>query len=359
MPRVLDKMENIIAPVDNVESIHLVSLAEPVASLPVASSPVKRTTKKIPDDTRKKVKELSADGKSVRQIATILGISKTTAATIVNEMPKEVAVVAQILSPNTIEPMDDASFANAITSSVPTNTIAPKSLSKGSIDKILADFGNLTAEPLSKKAKGKGTKSTSGLDAFLDEFSEPETKAKPMKARSQMVVQSEEFQDKSVYIAKIQMNVDNFADVLKDHIKPDRDGFLTKISKMSLSDLNSTLKLLETVRSSNNMANQMKYLLYGGANFIELGSQKFLGMKTQGYAQQLRQQEAEIQSCLREIAINNVEAYKKIEKPEMRLATVLITTLIATDSRNRLEGLRNEFKNKPVSKEQEDKFNEL
>ncbi|WP_290608146.1 helix-turn-helix domain-containing protein, partial [Janthinobacterium sp.] len=85
--------------------------------------PVKRTTKKIPDDTRKKVKELSADGKSVRQIATILGISKTTAATIVNEMPKEVAV--QILSPNTIEPMDDASFANAITSSVPTNTIAP------------------------------------------------------------------------------------------------------------------------------------------------------------------------------------------------------------------------------------------
>jgi len=375
MPRILDKMENIIAPVDNVESIHLVSLASsspvaslpvaslpvaslPVASSPVASSPVKRTTKKIPDDTRKKVKELSADGKSVRQIATILGISKTTAATIVNEMPKEVAVVAQILSPNTIEPMDDASFANAITSSVPTNTIAPKSLSKDSIDKILSDFGNL-AEPLSKKPNSKGASGTKGLDAFLAELDMPETKAKSTKTRSQMVVQSEEFQDKSVYIAKIQMNVDNFADVLKDHIKPDRDGFLTKVSKMSLSDLNSTLKLLETVRSSNNMANQMKYLLYGGANFIELGSQKFLGLKTQGYAQQLRQQEAEIQSCLREIAINNVEAYKKIEKPEMRLATVLITTLIATDSRNRLEGLRNEFKNKPVSKEQEDKFNEL
>jgi hypothetical protein len=103
----------------------------------------------------------------------------------------------------------------------------------------------------------------------------------------------------------------------------------------------------------------MKYLLYGGANFIELGTQRFLGLKTQGYAQQLRQQEAEIQSCLREIAINNVESYKKIEKPEMRLATVLVTTLLATDSRNRLEGMRNEFKNKPVSSEQEDKFNDL
>jgi hypothetical protein len=103
----------------------------------------------------------------------------------------------------------------------------------------------------------------------------------------------------------------------------------------------------------------MKYLLYGGANFIELGTQRLLGMKTQGYAQQLRQQEAEIQSCLREIAINNVEAYKKIEKPEMRLATVLVTTLIATDSRNRLEGLKNEFKTMPVSTEQQNKFNDL
>lgn len=368
-----DNLDNILAPVIKTEPIHLgISPQVPLAPLnPLPSGAeaipqaVKRTTKKIPDDIRKKVKQLAADGKTVRQIAATLGISKTTAATINNE-PKVTfgepivtsAAIPQIISTDTVEPMDDASFASAITGASSSNAVVEaKPIPKGTVDKILADFGNLTAEPLSKKAKSKGK--ASGLDAFLAEFSEPETKAKPMKARSQMVVQSEEFEDKSVYIAKIQMNVDNFAEVLKDHIKPDRDGFLAKVSKMSLSDLNSTLKLLETIRSSNNLANQMKYLLYGGANFIELGTQRFLGMKTQGYAQQLRQQEAEIQSCLREIAINNVESYKKIEKPEMRLATVLVTTLLATDSRNRLEGMRNEFKNKAVSSEQEDKFNEL
>jgi len=362
-----DNLDNILAPVEQAEPIHIGAMASPTPLRPQAEAipqPVKRTTKKIPDDIRKKVKELAAEGKTVRQIAATLGISKTTAATINNEPVLASAAIPQILSTATIEPMDDASFASAITGvTSPTAVVEAKPIPKGTIDRILADFGSIDPTPLTKKARGKGNGSARGLDAFMAELDMPETKARSTKAlskpSSQMFLQSEEFEDKSVYIAKIQMNVDNFADVLKDHIKPDRDGFLAKVSKMSLSDLNSTLKLLETIRSSNNLANQMKYLLYGGANFIELGTQRFLGLKTQGYAQQLRQQEAEIQSCLREIAINNVESYKKIEKPEMRLATVLVTTLLATDSRNRLEGMRNEFKNKPVSSEQEDKFNDL
>jgi hypothetical protein len=350
-----DNLDNILAPVEQAEPIHIG--VSPLRSQP---EPVKRSTKKIPDDIRKQVKELAAGGKTVRQIAATLGISKTTAATINNEPVITSEAIPQILSTGTVEPMDDASFASAITGVSSSNAVVEaKPIPKATIDKILADFGSVDPMPLAKKPKGKGNGSARGLDAFMAELDMPETKAKPTKVRSQMFLQSEEFEDKSVYIAKIQMNVDNFADVLKDQIKPDRDGFLAKVSKMSLSDLNSTLKLLETIRSSNNLANQMKYLLYGGANFIELGTQRFLGMKTQGYAQQLRQQEAEIQSCLREIAINNVESYKKIEKPEMRLATVLVTTLLATDSRNRLEGMRNDFKNKPVSPEQEEKYDDL
>jgi hypothetical protein len=363
-----DNLDNILAPVEQAEPIHIGAMAlakpEPTPVRPQAE-PVKRSTKKIPDDIRKQVKELAAGGKTVRQIAATLGISKTTAATINNEPTVPIvasAAIPQILSTGTVEPMDDASFASAITGVSSSNAVVEaKPIPKATIDKILADFGSVDPMPLAKKQKGKGK--LTGLDAFMAELDMPETKAKPAKGlakpSSQMFLPSEEFEDKSVYIAKIQMNVDNFADVLKDHIKPDRDGFLAKVSKMSLSDLNSTLKLLETIRSSNNLANQMKYLLYGGANFIELGTQRFLGLKTQGYAQQLRQQEAEIQSCLREIAINNVESYKKIERPEMRLATVLVTTLLATDSRNRLEGMRNDFKNKAVSSEQEDKFNDL
>jgi hypothetical protein len=374
-PKNEDDLDNVIAPVEKADPIHLPKV---ISDLPKVTSSLsvspeapevakKRTTKKIPDDIRKKVKELYASGQSVRQIATTLGISKTTAATINNEIPVMVPLAAQVplaenISINTIEPMDDASFANAITSSAPAvSTVAIKPLSKSSIDKILAEFSgpDVVTGPSTGKPKKSRAKDASGLDDLLAEF-EPSVSAPLAKSKkTTFAMPVEQFEDKSVYIAKIQMNVDNFADVLKDHIKPDRDGFLTKVSKMSLSDLNSTLKLLETVRSSNNLANQMKYLLYGGANFIELGTQRLLGMKTQGYAQQLRQQEAEIQSCLREIAINNVEAYKKIEKPEMRLATVLVTTLIATDSRNRLEGLKNEFKTMPVSTEQQNKFNDL
>ena len=128
---------------------------------------------------------------------------------------------------------------------------------------------------------------------------------------------------------------------------------------MSLTDLAQTLKLLETVRSSNNMANQLKYLLYGATSIIELGSQRFLGMRTQGYAEQVRQQEAEIQSCLREIAINNVETYKKIEKPEVRLVSVLVMTLLATDSRNRMVAYKRDFESNNVSEEKTKEFAEL
>jgi hypothetical protein len=73
----------------------------------------------------------------------------------------------------------------------------------------------------------------------------------------------------------------------------------------------------------------------------------------------LRQQEAEIQSCLREIAINNIDSYRKIEKPEIRLASVLVTTLLATDARNRMASLKQDFKQQPVSEEEEKNFETL
>ena len=76
-------------------------------------------------------------------------------------------------------------------------------------------------------------------------------------------------------------------------------------------------------------------MLFGGASLIEYGSAK-VGLKTQGYAQLVRAQEEEIQSILREIALNNVESFKSVQRPELRLATILATSLLACDSRNRI-----------------------
>jgi predicted transcriptional regulator len=319
------------------EDLSNLLVIEPVAQPPPTEERAK--TKKIPEETRLKVVELQKEGKSVREIGNLLGISKSTVSTISKE--KRVVPV-EISEPVAEQPMEDAAFARAITGAP---TIAPARPQKGRVPAdILKAFMNIDAP---KAAKPRAKASSNLLAQFADLDSSAPTQ--------RLAKVDTPFEDKSVYITKIQMNVDNFPEVLRDIIKPDRDTYVAKVYKMNVGELAQTLKLIETVRSSNNMANQMKYLLYGATGLIEMGSQRFLGMKTAGYAQQVRQQEAEIQSCLREIAINNVERYKSVEKPEMRLASVLVMTLLATDSRNRLE----EYRGRNVSPEQADEFKEL
>jgi hypothetical protein len=248
----------------------------------------------------------------------------------------------EIKSEVVVETMNDAEFANML-NPINVDTVIPQAVPEmGSAEKnrLLSKFMTTFDAPAPKASKAPKRKVREDFSELLALPKEPE-------------------EDKSIVIAKIQMNVDNFPEVLRDYIKPDRDTFIAKVNKMSSADLKHTLNLLQTVRSSTNMANQMKYLLYGATGMIEVASQRFLGMNTRGYADMVRQQEIEIQSCLREIAINNVESYKKIERPEMRLATVLVTTLLAVDSRNRMEQVRTEFKTAPVTEETEKQFEEL
>jgi len=320
------------------EDLSNLLIIEPVAQPPPTEERSK--TKKIPEETRLKVVELQKEGKSVREIGNLLGISKSTVSTI----SKEKRAVAVEISEPVPEQMEDAAFARAITGAP---TIAPARAQKGRVPSdILKAFMNLDAP--AKAVKGPRKAASSNL---LAQFADLDSSAPTQR----LAKVDTPFEDKSVYITKIQMNVDNFPEVLRDIIKPDRDTYVAKVYKMNVGELAQTLKLIETVRSSNNMANQMKYLLFGATGLIEMGAQRFLGMKTAGYAQQVRQQEAEIQSCLREIAINNVERYKSVEKPEMRLASVLVMTLLATDSRNRME----EYKGRNVSPEVSEEYKEL
>lgn len=357
-------MENILSRTSDEGQIEnvIVSGEQDQEQIDVKEEKKKRSTKKIPDETRAKVQNLIKSGKTVREVAQILGISKSTVSTVSNQLPPadlQLSVsekIPEILSNSKTEPMADSAFISAIngTSDQPDlEVIEPKEqISKSRQASILNKFMNINGEARDAPKKSKKT-----VDDLLSKIGR--SAKKTVEFSDSVITPREVLEDKSVYITKITMNVDNFPEVLKDHIKPDRDGYIAKICKMSVSDLHQTLKLLETVRSSNNMANQLKYLLYGASSLIEVGTQRFLGMQTQGYAQMVRQQEAEIQSCLREIAINNVDRYKTIEKPEARLVTVLVTTLLATDSRNRMERVRSEFKAKPVDPEAEKKYEDL
>ena len=206
---------------------------------------------------------------------------------------------------------------------------APATLAReADLSSFLAEFDTPANEmPRTTVTKGKKTPKAraSKADAFLTDIYGP----------LQTLQVKDDSAEKSVLITKITVNVENFETVLASHIKPTKEAYLKRVSGMNLQELKTTLGVLETVRSSNNLANQMKHMLFGGASLIEYGSAK-VGLKTQGYAQLVRAQEEEIQSILREIALNNVESFKSVQRPELRLATILATSLLACDSRNRI-----------------------
>ena len=317
--------------------------AEPILPIPAPSAgntsvePTRSRTRKLTEEVKQKVKELLSQKIHPEDISKQVGISKSS----IFKISKE-----KNLSE---EEMDNGSFLSAINGT--KSSLLPPAIQqpdKAELSKVINEFMPLVEERKPSKKAPKIAK-----ESLLAEFMEED---KPLELS---VVKTFKPEDKSIYIAKITMNVDTFPEVLKDHIKPDRDAFIGKVNKMPLSDLQHTLGMLETTRSSNNFANQLKYLLYGGANLIEFGTQKFLNMQTQGYSMMLRQQEAEIQSCLREIAINNIETYKKVEKPEIRLASVLVTTLLATDARNRMQSLQEQYKAQQVKPKDEKEFEGL
>lgn len=304
----------------------------------------KKKKKRLTDEVRSEVKKLLSEGKKYKEISETVGISQSSICWIQKEI---VAANKNLPVEETKMPMTNDAFLSAIHGTAPAPAVKQDG---AALSQVISEFMPMAeAKP---KAKKSAKKSTGLLAEFMEIDDTPQTTIVPAVAPQKQ-------EDKSILIAKITMNVDTFPEVLRDHIKPDRDGFIAKVNKMTHPDLQHTLGMLEVTRSSNNFANQMKYLLYGASGFVEFGSQKFLGMKTEGYTMMLRQQEAEIQSCLREIAINNIDSYKKIEKPEIRLASVLVTTLLATDARNRMASLKEEFKQRPVSEEEEKSFETL
>lgn len=302
-------------------------------------------TKALPEEKVVAVKKLAAEGKSCQQISKELNIGKSTASLLLRKEKSKPAV----------EPMDTAivdTFANSI-------SVAPALPSRQAInddaklDAFLEDF--MSKKP-SKASKGKaaGKKEKKDL-SFLNDFAPPPPPvvAKPVHKEPEM--------DKTMLMTKININVENFPEVLADYIKPNKEEYLAKVSRMSLSELKNTLSMLETTRISTNMANQMKHLLFGAAAGIEFGTKNLLRMKTDGYADAIRRQEMEIQSCLREIALDNIETYKAVglEKPQTRLATIMVMSLLSIDSRNRVAGLAAKQANTFVEPTTAEKFNDL
>jgi hypothetical protein len=200
------------------------------------------------------------------------------------------------------------------------------------IDKILA------AEPPKKKKSKKAQEAPAPAPQLFESI-----------VPVQEVVDIDE--EKAKVLSKIQLNVSNFEVVLRDILRPNKDDFLKTLTKKGLPELRVILKTIEHTRAVNNTANQLKGMVLMGASGVEMITTQF-GLKTHGYSHMIRAQEEEIQSILREIALERVDELKKYQRPEVRLTLLLTTTLMAVDSRNRMAEFRQMAQPAPANAEE-------
>jgi hypothetical protein len=156
--------------------------------------------------------------------------------------------------------------------------------------------------------------------------------------------------DSAQLITRIQMNVENFAPLLKHIVKPDADTFLQELFYKEEAELKLLLRVIERARMTGNMANQFKHVFWMTTGALEAGA-PFIGIKAQGLSQALRQQDEEIGLILKEMALERADSFQQAQRPEVRLAFLVSTTLLSVDSMNRIRSgrLRQAPKEQPAS----------
>lgn len=222
-----------------------------------------------------------------------------------------------------------------------------------------------TASEFMKEITGVPIDVTPKQNAFLDKLVKDVTKP-PRPPRTKTVVReekavakpSDEPSSKAALISKISINVNSFMPLLRDYVKPSKEEFLHALPKKTVADLEILLKTLEHARTVGNAANQLKHLVFIGATAVEVASKRF-GMRSEGYAQALQAQEDEIKMILQEIAMERVESFTKFQRPEVRLAVLLSTTLLSLDNANRLADLRKETDSQKVAPLVEEQYRDL
>lgn len=290
-------------------------------------------------NVREKVLELSKQNKSLREIASELSIGKTTAASIIKK-----------------------------SKTVPAPTVAPKQspeqspeiLPKPSVDMDKAESDSFLQSLLSDGPEPGPAPDVEGQTAFINGFIHEldlKEKRKPTKAKRQPVkaaraapvmkfselpvVRQEPAAppkiqlEKGELVAKLTLYANTFPDALKDYIKPNKDEFIDALHKKSHNELSALLQSMDYSRSINNTAGVLKSLTLTGTALLEMGTKRFLKMRTDGFSQMIASA-SDLDSILKEISMENAGGIiSKYQSPTVRLTTLLITTLLAVDARNR------------------------
>lgn len=134
---------------------------------------------------------------------------------------------------------------------------------------------------------------------------------------------------------KIIFNVQHFGQQLEIITGSNKELFIQSMATLSPQQLKDTLTTLERTRSVGNIAAGFKQVFYVAAQATEVSTQ-FIGMRSEGFAQQLKQQDEEISMIMKELAIEQWERLKAMDSPQARLGLLFCATLVQTDTRNRL-----------------------
>ena len=276
-------------------------------------------------EIRAKIAELSASGKSAREIAAVLGIGKSTVSTIlrgtegyVPKRAKKVEVAEEIQEPSAEMPISETeadNYLKAIEPPAPLPTVSDKA--------FLADFAR---KMKSRKEKEEAPEEAEEAPAPRA----PKVKEAPKPKEVPVVL------DKGSLIAKITSLVQTFAPILTAHVK-DPAKFIESLQSKSVTELKTTLELLETTKTIHNGANGMRHLFTVAAGGVEQLGRVFK-LRTEGYQQAIMSREEELKLLFAEIAYENIDSIRKVQSPAARLALLMTTTLLAVDSRNRNSG---------------------
>lgn len=168
----------------------------------------------------------------------------------------------------------------------------------------------------------------------------------------------ESTENKASLISRITLNVNTFEPILKDFVKPNKETYLAGMGKKNEQELEVILKTLEHTRSVYNISTQLRSFVYMGSSAIEYGTQKFMKMKTEGFAQALQIHDQEIRMCLAEYCMDKVDTFQKVNRPEAKLASILVLTLLSVDAKNRMSTASSPV-NVPVAAEVAQEYKDL
>lgn len=137
-------------------------------------------------------------------------------------------------------------------------------------------------------------------------------------------------------IQRIVFNVEHFGPLVKPIVGPNPQEFIQGLANRPDRELTGLLTAIERARSVGNIASGFKQTFFVVAQATEVTT-KFIGLKPDGFTERLKQQEEEIGMIMKEIAIDQWQKVKAMDRPELRLGLMFCMTLVQTDANNRLK----------------------